>query len=214
MQFRFGDHMLDVARRELRCCGAPGLTGAAGLRSAGAPHPQSRPGPHQGRPHRRGVGRHRRVPSHLLVDSTPHKVRMVKVAPGVELEALDWAARDRRWCCSRGPGQRARLRPIRLSVHRHLPCHRDHPPRRPAVEPAAGRLRRPDPGKGRYRGDRCLGHQEGGVRRAFGRGHGIEPAGTGFPVAGREARLPRRGRPVATQLGVGPRFAPGRRYRG
>ena len=43
MQFRFGDHVLDVERRELGRGGRAGLAGAAGLRPAGLPDPQSRP---------------------------------------------------------------------------------------------------------------------------------------------------------------------------
>ena len=42
-------------------------------------------------------------------DTTPHEIRMVRVAPGVELEVLDWGGRARRWCCSPGGGDNAHV---------------------------------------------------------------------------------------------------------
>ena len=141
-------------------------------------------------------------------DRTPHKIRMVKVAPGVELEVLDWGGKGKAMVLLTGRRrQRARLRSVRLPVHRLLSCHRDHPPRLPALEPAPERLRRPDPGSGRHRGARCPGHRQGGVRRAFGRRRGTEQAGTGLQGARRQAGLSGRCRPVGTLRAVAPRAA-------
>ena len=61
---------------------------------------------------------------------TPHEMRFVKVAPGVELEVLDWGGTGKAMVLLTGlRRQRARLRPVRVPVHRLLSRHRDHPPR-------------------------------------------------------------------------------------
>ena len=106
------------------------------------------------------------------VDTTPHKIRMVRVAPGVELQVLDWGGKGPAMVLLTGGGDNAHVYDdFAFQFTDYFHVYRHHPPRLSALEPAAGRLRRPDPGQGRHRGARCPGHREGGVRRAFGRGH-------------------------------------------
>ena len=42
-------------------------------------------------------------------DHTPHKIRMVKVAPGVELEVLDWGGKGRAMVLLTGLGDNAHV---------------------------------------------------------------------------------------------------------
>ena len=111
-------------------------------------------------------------------DHTPHKIRMVKVAPGVELEVLDWGGKGKAMVLLTGlRRQCARLRSVRVPVHRLLSRHRHHPARISALEPASERLRRSDQGRRRHRGARRLGHRQGGVRRAFAAGAELSELG-------------------------------------
>ena len=139
-------------------------------------------------------------------DHTPHKIRIVKVAPGVELEVVDWGGTGKAMVLLTGlRRQRARLRSVRVPVHRLLSRHRHHPPRIPSLEPAAQRLRRSDQGRGRHRGARRPGDRQGRLRRPFAGRHGIERAGADAWSARRQAGLSGCRRPVAE------RFMPSRR---
>ena len=125
------------------------------------------------RPHRR------RTQAGGVRGHTPHKIRMVKVAPGVELEVLDWGGTGKAMVLLTGLGDNAHVydqfafqftdyfHVIGITRRGYLPSSQ---PR--------DRLRRSDQGGGRHRGARCLGHRQGRIRRAFAGRLGTERAGT------------------------------------
>ena len=61
-------------------------------------------------------------------DHTPHKIRMVKVAPGVELEVLDWGGKGKAMVLLTGGGDNAHVYDeFALPVHRLLSCRSGSP---------------------------------------------------------------------------------------
>ena len=147
-------------------------------------------------------------------DHTPHKVRFVKVAPGVELEVLDWGGKGKAMVLLAGGGDNAHVydqfayqftdyfHVIGITRRGYLPSSQprngyDIPTR------AADDIAVLD----------ALGIDKAVFVGHSARGHGTEQAGTGPQGSCRQAGLPGCFRPVRALFAVAPRAAAARLYR-
>ncbi len=147
------------------------------------------------------------------VDTTPHKIRMVRVAPGVELQVLDWGGKGPWMVFLTGGGDNAHVydqfayqftdyfHVIGITRRGYLPSSQ---PRDGYDIPTRAK-------------DDIAVLDAFGIRKAVFVGHsaaGMELSrlGQAFTGAGREAGLSRRCRSVATRCGDAASSRPGRTY--